>query len=372
MTTSNFFEDPREQSLVKSEIVKKYFSAWSKIIIQTLKESGEDRLAYIDLFAGPGRYDDNTKSTPLLVLETAVENPDLSQMLVTIFNDKKQDNVASLENAILQIPNIDQLKFKPQIHNIEIDKTLVQQFENTRFIPTLLFVDPWGYKGLSLSLVNSVLKDWGCDCIFFFNYNRINMGLNNDKVKEHMDVLFGEERAGKLRNKLFALSAYDRELQIVEELSQAFHDYGYKYVLPFRFRNEKGNRTSHHLIFVTKSFRGYGIMKDIMAKESSSAEQGVPSFEYNPADITMPLLFELNRPIDELAGILLKEYANKTISFTDLYEEHSVGRRYIKRNYKDVLMQLENEGKIIANPPAPERRKNTFADHVVITFKNKP
>src|SRR5207248_10024637 len=41
---------------------------------------------------------------------------------------------------------------------------------------TFLFVDPFGYKGLSLQLVNSVIKDWGCDCVFFFNYNRISMG----------------------------------------------------------------------------------------------------------------------------------------------------------------------------------------------------
>ncbi len=243
-------------------------------------------------------------------------------------------------------------------------------------MPTLLFVDPWGYKGLSLNLVNSVLKDWGCDCIFFFNYNRINMGLNNDKVKEHMDMLFGEERANNLRDKSLALNKYDRELLIVEELTRAFYDFSYKFVLPFRFKNEKGNRTSHHLIFVTKKFRGYGIMKDIMAKESSSITQGVASFEYNPADKTMPLLFELNRPIDELADMLLRDYRSKTVSFTALYEEHSVGRRYVKRNYKDVLIQLEEDGKIIANPPMSERpkikNKITFADHVIITFKSKP
>ena len=61
-------------------------------------------------------------------------------------------------------------------------------------MPTFFFVDPWGYKGLSLRLINSVLKDWGCDCVFFFNYNRINMGLGNDAVEKHMDALFGKER----------------------------------------------------------------------------------------------------------------------------------------------------------------------------------
>ena len=41
-------------------------------------------------------------------------------------------------------------------------------------------------------------------------------------------------------------------------------------------------------------------MKKIMAKESSKTEQGVASFEYNPADEQYPTLFELNRPLEEL------------------------------------------------------------------------
>ena len=62
-----------------------------------------------------------------------------------------------------------------------------------KLVPTLLFVDPWGYKGLSLALINSVVQNWGCDCIFFFNYNRINPGVSNDTVREHMNALFGDD-----------------------------------------------------------------------------------------------------------------------------------------------------------------------------------
>jgi three-Cys-motif partner protein len=79
---------------------------------------------------------------------------------------------------------------------------MVKQFASVKLVPTLFFLDPWGYKGLSLQIVNAVLKDWGCDCIFFFNYNRINMGLTNPAVQEHMNALFGEKRADQLRTEL--------------------------------------------------------------------------------------------------------------------------------------------------------------------------
>ena len=52
-------------------------------------------MAYIDLFSGPGRYDDQSKSTPLLVLETILTNADLTNWMVTLFNDKDKANIES-------------------------------------------------------------------------------------------------------------------------------------------------------------------------------------------------------------------------------------------------------------------------------------
>lgn len=373
MSTEAFFDEQREQSSIKSSIVSKYFWAWAKVItsVQNRYSTHDKRIAYIDLFAGPGRYEDNTKSTPLLVLEKAIVEPQMTERLVTFFNDKNPKNVESLKQTIEEITGIEKLKHQPVIENIEIGSAIADQFKKMKLVPTLLFVDPWGYKGLSLHLIDSVLKNWGCDCIFFFNYNRINMGLNNEIVKEHMNALFGEQRANELRTKLTPLSPHERELTIVEELSQAFRTMGYKFVLPFRFRNDEGTRTSHHLIFVSKDFLGYNIMKGIMASASSSTTQGVASFEYNPADKRMPLLFELNRPIDNLADLLLTEFAGKTLTLDDFYDSHSVNKPYTERNYKDVLLQLEAENRIMTSPPASERRKGTFSNKVKITFPSK-
>jgi hypothetical protein len=225
-----------------------------------------------------------------------------------------------------------------------------------------------GYKGLSLQLVNSVLKDWGCDCIFFFNYNRINMGLTNPVVREHMAALFGDERAGLLRQKLETLSPDDRETCIVEELCDALGAKQGRFVLPFGFKNDSGTRTSHHLIFVSKHPLGYGIMKEIMAKESSLHEQGVPSFQYSPADKRFPLLFELNRPLDDLEEMLLAQFAGQSLNMNDIYDSHHVGRRFIKKNYKDALKELENKEAVACEPPRSKRKKDTFGDNVMVTF----
>jgi len=369
--TDQFFDETREQSQAKAIIVSKYFWAWAKVVIPTSKKR-DNKIAYIDLFAGPGRYKDGTASTPLLVLQKAVEDADMRSMLVTIFNDVDRNHTQSLETAIEAIPGVKKLKFPPEVSNEEVGEKMVRRFEEMRFVPTFFFVDPWGYRGLSLRLVNSVLKDWGCDCIFFFNYNRISMGLPNEKVEEHMNALFGKERADKLRAKIDGLKNDQRELAITEEVVSALKDMGGKYVLPFRFKNERGVRTSHHLIFVSKHPRGYGIMKGIMARESSRSDDGVPSFEYNPADHRQPRLFEYSRPLDDLRKMLPKHFAGRRVTVRDLYEEHNVDRPYILKNYKDVLRKLEAGGRISADPPASKRKKIrgevTFADSVTVTF----
>lgn len=372
MADQTFFETSKEQSRVKTAIVSKYFDAWAQVMMAVqdkMKGLYGDKIAYLDLFAGPGRYEDGTKSTPLVILEKAIANDKLRQRLISIFNDKDGDNTQSLKKAIEALPGVDTLKYRPQVSNAEIGTEIVKLFEQMKMVPTFLFVDPWGYKGLSLQLVNAVLKDWGCDCLFFFNYNRISMGLPNELVEEHMDALFGIDRANTLRHKIEALSPRERELEIVEELCQAIRSTGKKYVLPFRFRNEQGRRTSHHLIFVSKDFLGYEIMRDVMARESSARNQGVASFEYNPATIRQRFLFELNRPLDQLEGMLLENFAGRTESRDQIYSEHNVGRPYVKKNYTDALLSLEAKGQVVMTTAEGVRRqRGKLGPKITITF----
>lgn len=370
MSNERFFDETTEQSFVKSTIVSKYFWAWAQVIISSVKKRG-GKLAYLDLFAGPGRYEDGAASTPITILQRAITDPDMREMLVTVFNDRDENHSRSLESAIRALPAIGTLKHAPIVLNAEVGSEFVKRFDAMKLIPTLFFVDPWGYKGLSLQLVNSVLKDWGCDCIFFFNYNRIAMGLSNPLVETHMNDLFGKDRADQLRQLLNGLSPADRESRIIEELCEALGAKDGRYVLPFRFRSDRGTRISHHLIFVSKAFKGYEIMKSIMANESSAHDQGVPRFEYNPVDARYPLLFELTRPLDELEGMLLTEFEGRQITMKQVYMQHNVRRPFIEKNYKNALKSLEAKNLITCEPAREKRRKDTMGPQTIIQFRRK-
>jgi hypothetical protein len=234
-------------------------------------------------------------------------------------------------------------------------------------IPTFSFIDPFGYKGLSWSLIRAIIKDWASECIFFFNYSRINAGVSNDKVIHHMQALFGVENLAALQERLKDHHV-QRETTIMEHLVIAMKDAGAKFVLLFRFRSNSGNRTTHYLVFVTKHQIGYEIMKEIMATESSRLEQGVPSFEYSPAVAGLGTLFPT--ALDDLEDDLVIKFKGRTIPMKDIYHEHNVDTPYIQRNYKDALGDLERAGRIKTDQP--NRKAGTFADSIQCTFPAVP
>ncbi len=305
-------------------------------------------------------------------MERAIANPDMQQMLITIFNDIDSNHTQSLQEAIASLDGINTLKHKPIVLNIEVGSEIISVFKQIR-CPILSFIDPWGYKGLSLELISSAIAGWGCDCIFFFNYNEINRGVNNQSVKKYINDLFGEYQADLLREQVVNLPPDERESRIVQAIGDALKKAGGSYFQDFCFKNEDKDRTSHYLIFVSKNHRGHKIMKDIMARYSSTMIQGVPSFKYDEKPVQLSILD--SQPLDDLEDMLLDKFAGKTITMLEVYEKHHVGKRYIKTNYKEALRNLESQGKITVEPAASKRKKRegkpTFADSVKVNFPPK-
>lgn len=367
---STFFDEQSGASAIKAEIVNKYFWAWAKVMINRNKV---ERLAYIDLFAGPGRYENGASSTPLLVLETALADQELARRLLTVFNDQNPEHIRSLQTAIAAIPGIDGLRNMPKFHNLEVTETITRWFEASELPPSLVFFDPWGYKGLSLGLIDAALSGWGSDLVFFFNYNRINMGIRNDVVEDHMEALFGRARAGALRQAVGGMGPSQRELHVVNAVGEALLERRAKYLIPFRFRSADGARTSHYLFFASKHELGYKIMKDIMYAASAKSDDGVATFEYTPVeDRQLGLLFAYSRPIDDLRRRLMNKFRGRTLTVDSLIQGDHVGTPYVEKNYKDILVEMEVSGEVVCDPPVSSRPrrsgKPTMAGHVRVSF----
>jgi three-Cys-motif partner protein len=106
MANQNFFDEASEASKTKASIVSEYFSVWSQIILSNNKI---DKIAYIDLYCGPGVYNDGTHSTPLQIITKTINNPTLSQKVVFSFNDKEKENIERLQQEINRLENINNI-----------------------------------------------------------------------------------------------------------------------------------------------------------------------------------------------------------------------------------------------------------------------
>lgn len=373
MGTTRFFDAPDPQNITKTKLVAKYFGAWTTFMLSRLRRPG-DRLAYIDLFAGPGRFEDDSPSTPLLVLDYSIKNPRLCTRLVTMFNDKNPNFTTQLQQEIRFLDGIERLTYQPQVTNIEIGRDVVDLLQGGNLVPTLFFIDPFGYKGLSLELIGNAIKSWGCDCIFFFNYNRINPAISHQGVVERMNDLFGIDRAERLRTQVQDLSPERRQETIMSYLTEALKAVGGKHVLPFEFQSQHGDRTSHYIVFVSKAFLGYHLMKEVMWPLSTDTSD-VRSFEYVPVTSTQMALFPdygKNHSISLLKDVLAQSAAGMKLSVWDVYERFTVDTPYMFRHVQTALIELEYERRVTIDPPADRRPKRngkvTLAKDKIVTF----
>lgn len=182
--TEDFFREKRETSEIKSEILTKYFKFWCGVLLYGQKYRKIDNVLYIDLFSGPGYYEDLQPSTPIKILNSIINSDgqkiDLNKSVKTFFNDSKKKLINQLDVNISNLEYYPKLINKPVLlnesANIELLNSLLK-----KGIPSLTFIDPFGYT-FSMKMLLACVKDWGSDLFMLFNLNRIRAAIMNSTV----------------------------------------------------------------------------------------------------------------------------------------------------------------------------------------------
>ncbi len=374
MSKNEFFKSRMEQSYVKSHIVKEYFHVWAKILGSP--SLGQSKLRYIDLFCGPGRYEeDDSASTPLLVLDNIIRDPKLCGRVDVHFNDENTDFITQLKNEIETSTSYKDILSCISFSNFSVENIAAPQATGRYgYPPTLLFMDPWGYKGVNTALFK-YLNYFGSEVIVFFNYNRVNMALSNPVMEKNMQKLFEEKRLLKLKADLGGKKPKDREIAILAAFEDVIRSKCNDPVLtmPYRFVDKDGSKTLHYLIHITTHPLGYGRMKEIMYRYANLQEDGIGTFDFHKAnEKPQQMYLAFSNPLDELVGMLSTEFKGKKIKMKEIYYKHNVGKSYVEKNYKDALLKMERNGTIKVEPPIFKRRKHkghpTMGDECIITF----
>lgn len=281
-TTDNFFDEQKEKSKVKTEIVINFLNIYLIIISNSKWGKGRD-IYYLDLFSGPGVYKDGSHSTPIEVMNmlSNMKNRVAADKVHLVFNDENCNFINSLKENIRNHSYYNSIIHKPVITNKHVCDFDLDPFLSTGS-PIFSFIDPWGYKDINTNLIWSLVKPIGSDCILFFNSNRILQDLSKTNHYNDMLDLFGDEYSNALgvqKNRQLSqnkkadllLEFFIKNLYNKVKLEYSNMSISYKlFALPFTFLKDDSVKTSHQIVFLTKNHKAIIEMKKVMVKKSNN------------------------------------------------------------------------------------------------------
>ncbi|WP_133967371.1 three-Cys-motif partner protein TcmP [Eubacterium limosum] len=373
--TTEFWNRQAEQNKIKTKFVTEYFPAWARIMAPRTKPNyynPQGNLGYCDFFSGPGSFSDGNISTPLFVVNHILQNKNYCEKFILNFNDADPKNIDRLKENIETLDDIHLLKNSPCYSCVSLDVDTPLDFFNCLNYPTLYFVDPFGYKGITMDLLKKCLDSHGSDIILFFNYNRVSTSFTNPKVIHHMKALYTDSiynSTVELLNEIYV--PQEKEALLINRFIYAIQRNCNAMAFPFRFQFENKKSTSHYIFFLTHNETALGIMKDIMWKWSSEKDNGIANFSFlpnQPIEQQLNLIDMVDDKFEELKRDLMTNFKGQIRNVTYICSRYST-TIYIKRNIKSALKSLEKENKIRCDPPFQNRRANTIADHVNVIFK---
>ena len=187
----------------------------------------QHEIRYLDLFRA-GKYEDGNLSTPLLIAQSCANDPLLKEKVRLLFNDNKYSEQlkANFEskfgkNAFALEPRFGN---KTVGEDEEILKYLTTDFTKNgkNLYPTLLFFDPWGYKGINTLVLAKFLEGWGNEIFLFVNTKRIHAAIENDKFEDLMLALFPTSIDNIRKDRKYKASVQERLNLIIENLADEF------------------------------------------------------------------------------------------------------------------------------------------------------
>ena len=324
----------------KHAILRRYLQAWFAIMA-----SSNERILYIDGFAGPGEYAGGEDGSPIIALKAALEHgSSLSSKVLFVFMEEKQPRCAHLEQLVsgIEVPP----NFEVKLRCCRFDEKMTEVLDYldqqiARLAPTFAFVDPFGYSDTPLAVIERIMAHKKCEVLITFMYEEVNRFIDHpDRTQHaHFDRLFGTNEWRKARDlrepqerKRFIHDLYLRQLR---------RGAGIAYVRSFEMVN-RGNRTDYYLFFGTKNLLGLRKMKEAMWSVDPT---GGNRFS-DSTDYSQPVLFDL-KCLPALREAIVSWMEGRTVTIGQV-ERFALTHTPFRETHvrKAALKPLEEEGRL--------------------------
>lgn len=344
----------------KHAILTRYFAAWLPI----LSQGGYREIAYIDAFAGPGSYSAGEDGSPILALKAMLShNASIAAHCHFDFIECDPARAAALKSAVESTTGA---LGSPHNASIEVHQSTFEAAYPTvtaKFgrpvVPTLAFIDPFGWTGLPFRIVSDLLGRPSTEVFINFMFEEINRFLDHPAQGANFDDLFGcsgwrdcISQQGRARNNCI------RDLYASQLATKA------RYVRFFEMRN-RSNATDYYLFFATNNILGLRKMKEAMWK----IDQG-GAFSFSDATDQNQLVMLVDSPnFDVLKNQIIARFSGSRAS-VEAIEEFVVTSTAFRETHfkKQVLKPLEAAKEITIVQAKPGRKTGSYPPGTVISF----
>lgn len=358
-----------EQTEVKHRLLRKYLTTWTRIV-----SSANPEVHYFDGFAGRARYQNGEPGSPLLAIDVADRNADSFKTFHCTFNDYDPDNYEKLKEEvhkkIEKCENNNKIKeatFDKKFENIAIP---VLDSERYRNLPSMVFVDPFGYSGTPFETISEImnLQKSGNEVFFNFMVDTIRRFLRDPDKEETITRAFGSEEWKYIREYSEREKQEEEILKLYVSRLEEVADV--EYVFPFQMKHPDKDVTLYYLIHATNHFKGFRAMKDVMFNEGANDNFAYLGSDHYGYDDEQTTLFEATASEDmrikELRDRLMDAYNEKTVSFEQIIKFTYLHTDLIAKHCRDALETLENRDKISVDRGGSNRG---FKQEYKITFR---
>ncbi len=348
-TDSSFFSEKRSWSKIKDRVLGTYMVPYlSKV--KTLQRP----ILLIDAFAGPGRFEDGSVGSPVIICEAA-ERYAKGQYLAIFVNEKKKHHQLLSEELS---PLIEKGKVIP-IHGTAAN-LLSEVEDRLRDHTVFLYLDPFGLKGCEFSMIEPFLrrdKTFSTEIIINISVPTLHRLAATKAVMEGRNDTplidsYNNRLSQVLGGDYWKTILWDEFLQPESKADQVVNLYREQlaqYDLPYTgscpVRERKGRAIKYYITFCSRHPDAMKLMNDIMCKAYN---------EYLYEIEMKGTLFQNTgwrtfRSLDKLKETVLEMLPKRTqISRCDLWVDlvQDSFMRYVASEYIAAVANLVNEGKI--------------------------
>lgn len=324
------------------------------------------RIVYLDGFAGPGIYSNGEEGSPIIALRTAFEHKlmDKFREIRFLFIESRIDRAEKLEEVIEEtFPDLpDSIKY--EVISGEFEKTLGKGLDElekrgSRLAPCFAFIDPFGYTGFSMKLLEKLLSHERCEVFITFMSGFVKRFLDEGKG-EALDNLFGTIEWRAIKD----IEEYRDQPLLDLYLRQLKKNCDVKYIRSFKMIGEH-NQVIYHLIFCTKHIRGLDLMKRAMWKVDRTGDYKFSDRD-DPGQTYIFDYHDESHWIPAVADEIYDKFKGLTVGVSEIEEFVIAETKYIFK--KAILKYIENSKPKYIISVSNRNKRGTFPPGCIITF----